>query len=64
MKLKKETTFLFFLIIFQICICQNRISSKDGFISPDIESFEGQKPGKLDLGFWRPKSKKLLLTCS
>ena len=44
MKIKKETTFLFFIIIFQVCICQNRISSKDGFISPDIESFEGQKP--------------------
>ena len=44
MKLKKETIFLFFFIIFQLCICQNRISSKDGFISPDTESFEGQKP--------------------
>ena len=44
MKLKKETTFLFFFAIFQLCICQNKLISKDGFISPDSESFEGNKP--------------------
>ena len=44
MKLNKETTFLFFFTICQICICQNKLSSKNGFISLDTESFEGQKP--------------------
>ena len=44
MKIKKETTFLFFFTIFQLCVCQNKISSKGGFISPISKSFEGQEP--------------------
>ena len=44
MKIKKGTTFLFFFTIFQLCVCQNKISSKGGFISPISKSFEGQKP--------------------
>tara|TARA_B100001063_G_scaffold204032_1_gene198399 strand:- start:1046 stop:3496 length:2451 start_codon:yes stop_codon:yes gene_type:complete len=44
MKLKKGTIFLFFFTICQLCICQNKLSSKDGFIFPESESFEGRKP--------------------
>ncbi len=44
MKLKKGTIFLFFFTICQLCICQNKLLSKDGFIFPDSESFEGRKP--------------------
>ena len=35
---------MFFFTIFQLCVCQNKISSKGGFISPISKSFEGQEP--------------------
>jgi hypothetical protein len=42
--MKINYTALFYFSIFQICFSQNKISSKDGFISPISESFDGQKP--------------------
>ena len=43
-KNKTKTTVLIFFSIFQICLSQNKISSKGGFISPISKSFEGQEP--------------------
>ena len=43
-KNKTKATVLIFFSIFQICLSQNKISSKGGFISPISKSFEGQEP--------------------
>ena len=43
-KNKTKATVLIFFSIFQICLSQNKISSKGGFISLISKSFEGQEP--------------------
>ena len=43
-KNKTKATVLIFFSIFHICLSQNKISSKGGFISPISKSFEGQEP--------------------